>query len=67
VEKMRAKEKETPQRASARGRFIRSGSAGGWRGGMNLAQRQRFEKHAGDLLSRLGYALDANPVEAVTA
>ena len=67
VEKMRAKEKQTPQRASARGRFIRSGSAGGWRGGMNPAQEQLFETHAGDLLSRLGYAPDATRVEAVTA
>jgi len=67
VEKMRAKEKETPQRASARGQFIRSGSAGGWRNKMTPAQAQLFRQHSGDLLSRLGYALDAEPVEAVTA
>jgi hypothetical protein len=66
VEKMRAKEKETPQRASARGRFIRSGSAGGWRGTLTPAQTQLFRQHAGDSLSRLGYSLDAEPVEAVS-
>jgi muconolactone delta-isomerase len=67
VERMRAKEKETPQRASARGRFIRSGSAGGWRGVLTPAQVQLFRQHTGDSLSRLGYSFDAEPVEAVTA
>jgi Sulfotransferase domain len=66
VEKMRAKEKETPQRASARGRFIRSGAAGGWRGTLTSAQVQLFRQHAGDSLSRLGYSLDAEPAEAIT-
>lgn len=66
VEKMRAKEKETPQRASTRGRFIRSGSAGGWRGLLNAAQVQLFRQNAEDWLSRLGYSLDAEPVQAVS-
>jgi len=67
VEKMRAKEKATPQRASARGRFIRSGSVGGWRGTLNEAQVQLFRQHAREPLERMAYPLEAAPVETVTA
>jgi hypothetical protein len=67
LEKMRAKEKETPQRASAHGRFIRSGSVGGWRATLNDAQIQLFRQHAGAALERMKYPIDAEPVEAVTA
>jgi hypothetical protein len=67
VEKMRAKEKETPQRASARGRFIRSGSAGGWRNTLTHEQAQLFRQHNGEALTRMGYSLDAERVESVTA
>jgi len=67
VEKMRAKEKETPQRASAKGRFIRSGSAGGWRNSLSPAQVQFFGQHAADAMERLGYALEAEAAEVVTA
>ena len=38
VERMKAKEKETPQRASKKGQFIRSGSVGGWRANMTEAR-----------------------------
>jgi len=67
VERMRAKEKETPQRASKRGRFIRSGSVGGWRANLNSAQVQLFRIHAADALARMGYPLDAETVEAIIA
>jgi muconolactone delta-isomerase len=67
VEKMRAKEKETPQRASARGKFIRSGSAGGWRNTLSAAQAALFRQHAADALERLGYASEAEPAEIVHA
>jgi hypothetical protein len=66
VEKMKAKEKQTPQRASARGQFIRSGSAGGWRGNLNQGQVELFRQHAGEALTRLGYPMEAERVEAVT-
>jgi hypothetical protein len=67
VERMRAKEKETPQRASARGRFIRSGTAGGWRAGLNEAQVQLFRENVGQALVRMRYPLAARAAEAVTA
>ncbi|HVH86677.1 MAG TPA: sulfotransferase domain-containing protein, partial [Terriglobales bacterium] len=67
LEKMRVKEKETPQRASARGRFIRSGSVGGWRTTLNEAQLQLFQQHAAEALERLKYPKSAQFVDAVTA
>jgi muconolactone delta-isomerase len=67
VERMRAKEKETPQRASKRGRFIRSGSVGGWRANLSPEQVQLFEQYAGDALARAGYPLSADAPEPVTA
>lgn len=67
VERMRAKEKETPQRASKRGRFIRSGSVGGWRANLGPEQVRLFEQHAGDALTRAGYPLSAEAPEPVTA
>jgi len=67
VDRMRAKEKETPQRASKRGRFIRSGSVGGWRANLNPAQVQMFRQYVSDTLLQMGYPLEAEPVEAVTA
>jgi len=64
IERMRAKEKEAPQRASKRGQFIRSGSVGGWRANLNPAQVALFRDAVGDLLTRIGYPLDAKPLEA---
>lgn len=55
VEKMRAKEKVNPQKASARGRFIREGSVGGWSQSFTPAQAQLFQQYTGSLLDRLGY------------
>lgn len=61
---MKAKEKETPQRASKKGQFIRSGSVGGWRANLNETQIKIVRDHAAALLDRLGYPLDAQPQEA---
>lgn len=67
VERMKAKEKETPQRASAKGKFIRSGSAGGWRNSLTPEQVRLFREHVGDAMAKLKYSVDAESVEAVTA
>ena len=50
-----AKEKATPQRASAQGRFVRSGSVAGWRDKLSASQTQLIEHYAGGAMSRLGY------------
>lgn len=55
VEKMRDKEKVNPQRASARGRFVRDGSVGGWSQAFTPAQAQLFQQYTGTALRRLGY------------
>jgi len=55
MDKMRQKEKAAPQRASAKGRFIRSGSAGGWREVFTEQQAQLVEQYGGNVLARLGY------------
>lgn len=54
--RMKEKEKANPQRASAKGRFIRSGSAGGWRATFTDRQAQLVQQHAGTLMARLGYS-----------
>jgi hypothetical protein len=56
VEKMRDKEKVNPQKASAKGRFIRSGAVGGWRERFTDAQAKLVERYAGNVLNRLGFA-----------
>ena len=53
--RMKEKEKANPQRASANGRFIRSGSAGGWRSAFTDRQAQLVQQYAGALMARLGY------------
>jgi hypothetical protein len=53
--RMKEKEKASPQRASAKGRFIRSGSAGGWRSTFTDRQAQLMQQYAGTLMARLGY------------
>ena len=55
VRHMREKERVTPQKASKRGRFIRNGSAGGWRERLSGAQVRVIQQYAGRALSRLGY------------
>ena len=54
--RMKEKEKANPQRASAKGRFIRSGSAGGWRASFTERQAQLVQQYAGSLMARLGYS-----------
>lgn len=54
--RMKEKEKANPQRASAKGRFIRSGSAGGWRSTFTDRQVQLVQQYAGTLMDRLGYS-----------
>jgi hypothetical protein len=56
MDRMRQKEKADPQRASAKGKFIRSGSAGGWREVFTEEQSQLVQQYAGNILARLGYA-----------
>jgi hypothetical protein len=56
MDKMRQKEKADPQRASAKGKFIRSGSAGGWREVFTEKQSQLVQQYSGNILARLGYA-----------
>jgi hypothetical protein len=56
MDQMRQKEKADPQRASAKGKFIRSGSAGGWREAFTEEQSQLVQQSAGNILARLGYA-----------
>jgi hypothetical protein len=47
-----------PQRGSSEeGRFVRSGSVGGWRGRLSDAQIRLTEKYAGGLLLRIGCPL----------
>jgi len=55
VEKMRAKEKVNPQKASAKGRFIRDGAVGGWSQSFTPAQAQLFQQYTGSVLQRLGF------------
>jgi hypothetical protein len=54
---MKAKEKITPQRASAKGRFIGSGSVAGWKEKLSVSQLEQIDRHAGRTMSRLGYTL----------
>jgi hypothetical protein len=70
LEKMRIKEDRSPQRASVRGRFIRSGSVQSWRTELSCNHLQAIEVAAGVSLRRLGYALGSvapNDVRATAA
>ncbi|HUO16170.1 MAG TPA: sulfotransferase domain-containing protein [Verrucomicrobiae bacterium] len=67
VERMKAKEKETPQRASKKGQFIRSGSVGGWRKQLTEGQVKIVRNHASALLTRLQYPLEAEMQEPALA
>jgi len=70
LEQMKAKEKVSPQRASAKGRFVGSGSVAGWKGKLNPSQLELIDRYAGPTMVRLGYALGqetGRPVEEVGA
>ena len=55
MEKMRDKEKRNPLKASAKGRFVREGSVGGWREKFSATQAQLVQQCVGPVLTRLGY------------
>lgn len=62
VEKMREKELANPQKASVRGRFIRSGQVQGWRNRLSPEQLRIIEANAGEVMVRLGYPLVTSTV-----
>jgi hypothetical protein len=55
LDKMRAKEKQSPQRASRRGRFVRNGAVGGWRESLTAEQLAFIDRQAGRELEHFGY------------
>jgi hypothetical protein len=55
VEQMRAKELQSPRKASVRGQFIRTGKVGGWAGKFTPEQLDTIDYHAGDVMDRMGY------------
>jgi len=56
VAKMQEKETQSPQLVTREGhRYIRAGAAGGWQKKLSLAEIQMIERHAGDMLPRMGY------------
>jgi len=64
LDKMKEKEQVAPQRASVKGRFVRTGNVQGWRSKLTPEQIQFIEQHAGVALQRLGYPLSNQIVEA---
>src|SRR5580692_5998962 len=59
IDKMKEKERVAPQRASVKGRFVRSGEVQGWRAKLTAEQVQFVAEHAGSVLQRLGYPLSS--------
>ncbi len=57
VEQMRAKELQSPRKATVKGQFIRAGKVQGWRSKLTADQVRLIERHAGDVMQRMGYAL----------
>jgi hypothetical protein len=55
LEQMRGKEKQSPQRASRRGRFVRNGTVGGWHERLTRDRLTLIQEYAGRELERLGY------------
>jgi hypothetical protein len=55
LERMRAKEDRSPQKASVKGRFIRNGSVQRWRIDLTPNQLQMIDDLAGNTLRRLDY------------
>jgi hypothetical protein len=62
IDKMKKKEQVAPQRASVKGRFVRSGEVQGWRAKMTPEQVEFIAEHAGSVLQRLGYPLSSETV-----
>jgi len=67
VEQMRAKELQSPRKATLRGQFIRAGKVKGWQGKFTQAQLQLIEHHSGDMMDQLGYARSANEAKPAPA
>ncbi|HVN18034.1 MAG TPA: sulfotransferase domain-containing protein [Dongiaceae bacterium] len=67
LDRMKAKEKVNPQKASAKGRFIGSGSVQGWRDKLTDTQLGNIERHAGDAMRRLGYHLVSQEEQETSA
>ncbi|MGA9897328.1 MAG: sulfotransferase domain-containing protein [Terriglobales bacterium] len=57
LEMLRAKENDSPRKASVRGRFVRGGFVQGWKDKLSEEQLRRIEANAGETLMRLGYPL----------
>jgi Sulfotransferase domain len=55
VEQMRAKELQSPRKATVKGKFIGAGKVQGWRDKLSEAQLALIEYHAGDVMDRVGY------------
>lgn len=55
LEKLRAKEKQSPQSTSKRGRFVRNGAIGEWRENLTAKQLTLIQRQAGRELEHLGY------------
>jgi hypothetical protein len=55
LNRMKEKERESPQFPSEKDSFVRSGSVQGWRGKLTPSQIELIEQYAGASLMRLGY------------
>jgi hypothetical protein len=63
VARMQVKETKSPQLVTLEGhRYIRSGSAGGWRANLSIAEADLIEQHCGEMFTRMGYAPTASEV-----
>jgi hypothetical protein len=65
LEKMRVKEKQSPQKASKRGQFVRQGAVGGWRERLTASQLAFVQAQAGRELELLGYPADVRNSRSV--
>ncbi len=57
INRMREKERHTPQLPAGKDSFIRSGSVQGFRGKLTKSQMELVDQYAGSVLVRLGYPL----------
>jgi hypothetical protein len=66
INRMREKERNTPQLPAGKDSFIRSGSVAGWRGKLTESQLALIDEYAGSVLVRLGYPLSTGIQEPAT-
>lgn len=65
VERMRAKELDSPRKATVRGKFIGAANVQGWRSKLSDEQLELIEHHAGEVMLRMGYPLaSGEPISA---